>query len=449
MSATESFARPGDRPGERPGEERIWIEYRRLSDLRKLENNAKDHDIGGLHGSMNRWGYTAPITIDERTSTLAAGHGRIETLEQKRDAGENPPKRIVIDDDGEWTVPVVRGISFNSDADLRAYAIADNRHVELGGWIMENLADNLSMLAEHDELALEGTGFDADDLQQMLDDLDAQSGREEGNTDPDHVPDPPGEPVSGRGDVWLLGEHRVMCGDSTALADVEKLTLGEADAMWTDPPYGVSYVGKTKDALTISNDGEGAPALFADVLVCAEAVLKPGAPFYVAHPPGALSVRFGQAVLAHGWRIHQTLVWVKDSMVLGHADYHYKHEPMLYGYKPGSGRLGRGGDGWYGDNSQVSVFEVERPKASREHPTSKPVELIVRCLQNSTRRGDVVLEPFGGGGSTLIACEHLNRKARVMEIDPKYVDVICRRFQEFTGKLPVLESTGEAHDFTA
>jgi DNA modification methylase len=160
----------------------------------------------------------------------------------------------------------------------------------------------------------------------------------------------------------------------------------------------------------------------------------PGARLYVAHPAGELSLTFGQCFVAQGWRLRQTLVWVKDHFVLGRSDYHYRHEPLLYGHKPGEGRIGRGAKGWFGDNAQDSVLEFPRPRASRDHPTTKPPELIERCLRNSSRRGDRVLDPFAGSGSTLVACEVAGRAARLLETDPRYCDVIVGRFERLTGR---------------
>ncbi len=177
--------------------------------------------------------------------------------------------------------------------------------------------------------------------------------------------------------------------------------------------------------------------LLRDSFLRASDVLAPGAPFYIAHPAGALSLVFQQALVDVGWRHHQTLVWVKDSLVLGHSDHHFRHEPILYGWTPGPGRSGRGahdGSRWYGDDSQTTVLEVPRPKRSADHPTSKPVELVARCLRNSTRRGDIVYEPFAGSGSTLIACEQLGRVCLAVEIDARYADVIVRRWETLTGK---------------
>ncbi len=256
------------------------------------------------------------------------------------------------------------------------------------------------------------------------------------------------------GDVWLLGPHRVMCGDSKVPTDVERLMDGAlAGLLWTDPPYGVEYVGKTRLALTIENDDAfGLPGLLRGFMAAAAPALEPSSPFYIAAPAGPLYVVFLQAIAESDWRYHQELVWRKDTMVLGHSDYHYAHEPLLYGYLPGPGRPGRGaheGTRWWGDHSQVSVIDCPRPKRSEEHPTMKPVALIERCFQNSSRPGGAVLDPFGGSGSTLIACEQTRRVAYLMEIDPHYVDVIAKRYQDFTGDVPILERTGAAVDFSA
>jgi len=206
--------------------------------------------------------------------------------------------------------------------------------------------------------------------------------------------------------------------------------------MWTDPPYGVGYVGKTARALRIANDeAEQGPAVFA--AACRVAPLAPSAPFYVAVPAGPRQLDFLLAVRDVGWRLHQELIWVKNSIVLGHSDYHYAHEPILYGYTPGAGRPGRGahaGTRWYGDNSASSVLEYDKPARSIEHPTMKPVALVEECLANSTRAGDAIYEPFAGSGSTLIAAERLGRCCHAIEIDPAYAQVTIERWGAFTGE---------------
>jgi site-specific DNA-methyltransferase (adenine-specific) len=212
-----------------------------------------------------------------------------------------------------------------------------------------------------------------------------------------------------------------------------------AALLWTDPPYGVDYEGKTKAKLRIANDrSDGLDSLLADSFAAVDEVLADGAPLYVAAPGGRLLLAFAEAFLDVGWDLRQTLVWVKDSMVLGRSDYHYRHEQLLYGFKSGPGRLGRGGKHWHGSDSETSVFEVDRPRASREHPTMKPPELIERALLNSSRRRSVVLDPFAGSGSTLVACERTGRRARLVELDPRYCDVVCERWERLTGKRAVV-----------
>jgi len=237
------------------------------------------------------------------------------------------------------------------------------------------------------------------------------------------------------------------------MAAVEAMLGGDrADCMWTDPPYGVNYTGKTKDALTISNDGaDDLPSLLAGAYAVATAALKPGSAVYVAHPPGGLHRVFLEAFFAAGWKFHEGLVWDKGTMVLGHSDYHFRHEPIMYGYTAGEGRRGRGGAGWYGDNSQTSVFEIPKPSRSEDHPTMKPVALVTAMLANSCPRKGLVYEPFGGSGTTLIAAHELGMRAAVVELDPRYADVILRRAEAFTQVTPervLPDGTTEPVSFT-
>jgi len=311
-------------------------------------------------------------------------------------------------------------------------ALRDNQ--QWGEWHEDELAELLYTLNEAGS-AIDLLGFDQKEIDRLLSSVSGDGGL----TDEDAVPEAPEEPVTKPGDLWLLGEHRVLCGDSTKAEDLDRLMGSErAACLWTDPPYGVEYVGKTKDALKIQNDGaEGLPGLLAAAFGGVNEVMRDGCPFYVAHPAGALSLVFWQAVAGAGWKIHEGLVWVKDSMVLGHSDYHYRHEPILYGWKPGGDRT------WIGGRSETSVFEIPRPKASPDHPTGKPVALVEAHLRNSSGLGGVVLDPFLGSGTTLIACEKLGRRCYGMEIAENYTDVIVRRWQDFTGREATLEATGE------
>lgn len=412
-----------------------------ITDLDRFPGNAKRGDIEAIRSSIRRHGqYRSLVVRDTSTGryTILAGN---HTHDAIRAEGH----------------PVARcEIIQCTDDEARRINLADNRLSEIGTFDNDALTELLSYL----DGDFEGTGYTQDDVDALL-------GIEElpvALTDVDDVPEPPAEPVSGPGDIWLLGPHRLLCGDSTDIAAVEAMLDGDcADCMWTDPPYGVAIVGgshalspaerKARGGKTIENDSnpDDLPVLLAGAFAVATAALRAGAPVYISHPPGPLSLDFARAFQQAGWLLRQNLIWVKDSMVLGRSDYHYRHEPILYGFTdpdPKSGRLGRGGEHWFGDNAQTSVLEVPKPPRSEDHPTMKPVELVTRCLNNSCPPGGLVYEPFGGSGTTLLAAHTTGRAARVVELDPRYADVICRRYQEHTGDLPILDATGEEHDFT-
>ncbi|HEX9236312.1 MAG TPA: DNA modification methylase [Actinomycetota bacterium] len=255
-----------------------------------------------------------------------------------------------------------------------------------------------------------------------------------GVVDPDEIPEP-SKPRAKPGEIFVLGEHRVACGDARDPELLGRLMGGDqAQLLLTDPPYGVGYSGKTPRRLRIANDTQdGLLELLKAAFAVIDLALAPGAPVYLFHPAGPASACFIDALRDVGWVIRQGLVWVKDSLVLGHGDFHYRHEPILYAAKAGK-PLARGRARWYGGNAETSVFEVPRPKASREHPTAKPVELISRLMANSSTYGDLVLDPFLGSGSTLIAAERLSRRAVGVEIDPLYVEVSIARWEAYTGR---------------
>jgi DNA modification methylase len=248
---------------------------------------------------------------------------------------------------------------------------------------------------------------------------------------------PPTDPITKPGDLWIMGDHRLLCGDSTKAEDVARLMGDDRAAMlWTDPPYGVEYVGGTADKLTIDNDYEiGLAALLIAAFANADAVMRPGAVFYIAHPD-IHAYEFIGAVRATGWTSARPPVvhWVKDSLVLGRGDYHARSEPLLYGWKPGAPHHA------VRDRTQDNLWEVPRSKRSAEHPTMKPPELIARAIVNSSDQSEVVLDIFGGAGSTVVAAEQSNRRAYLMDIDPAYCDVTVRRWETLTGHTAVLES---------
>ncbi len=299
--------------------------------------------------------------------------------------------------------------------------------------------DPLGALATADPEALADLIARQKDASEVLRRLMARTLAEAGpvirQRDPDDAPALPRTPSTRPGDLLVLGSHRVLCADARSSEAIDSLMEGElARMMIADPPYGVSYAGKTPRALRIAGDEASETRDLLDRGFAAIApALAPGAALYIFHPAGPAQVIFLQAFLAGGWELRQSLVWLKDSIVLGHADFHYRHEPVLYGNTPCSHRFGRGASGWYGGHAESSVIEVPRPKASRLHPTAKPVELLRRFVANSSAPGDVVLDPFLGSGSSLVAAELLGRRCFGIEIDPAYVDVAVSRWEAFTG----------------
>ena len=403
-------------------ESKMWpadkVERRDLGSLLPYAKNSRTHSdaqVAQIAASMKEWGWTTPILIDE-SGQIIAGHGRI--LAARKLGYDQAP------------VMVAEGWS---DAKKRAYVIADNKLALNAGWDDELLALELSELGE--------LGFDMELTGFTLEEIDALTPEEiaPGLTDEDAVPEVQAEPVSKLGDVWLLGKHRVMCGDSTSIEALEQLCGGQLVDMWlTDPPYNVAYEGGTKDALTIKNDSmadDQFRQFLRDSYVAADAVMKPGAVFYIWHADSE-GYNFRGAAQDAGWKVRQCLIWKKSSLVMGRQDYHWKHEPCLYGWKDGSGHL------WAADRKQTTILEFDKPSRNGEHPTMKPVALFEYQMLNNTKGGDIVLDSFGGSGTTLLAAEKNGRYARLMELDPKYVDVIVRRWQEFTGKQATHAATG-------
>jgi DNA modification methylase len=309
----------------------------------------------------------------------------------------------------------------------RLWALRDNN--QYGEWHEQELAELLAELGG-DGIDLTLSGFSSAELDRLLSGMEVA-------VDPDDAPPLPlGEPFSRVGEVYELGSHRLLCGDARDSAMLAQLMQGErAELLMTDPPYGVAYVGRTARELTIANDDpDGLASLLRAAFANVDSALAPSARFYIAAPAAWQGTEFRLAIREVGWHLHQCLVWVKNTLVLGHSDHHFQHEDVLYGWKPGEGRPGRGrhkGSRWYGDNRQSTTFFCSRPARSAEHPTMKPVALLGAQLQNSSRRGDLVIDPFAGSGSTLIACEQLDRRCFAIELDPRYCDVIRSRYRNF------------------
>jgi len=391
------------------------IESLPVSDLIPYARNSRTHSdeqVTQIAASIREFGFTNPVLIDSN-GTIIAGHGRVMAA-----------KKV-----GLAEVPCLR-LKHLSPSQIRAYVIADNKLALNAGWDDEMLKAELLTLQE-EGFNTDLTGFSDDELNALL-----NSEIIEGQTDPDEIPEPPVEPVTKLGDIWVLGNHRLMCGDSTSIDSAMKLMgKDQSDLLITDPPYNVAYEGKTEERLTIENDSmenDQFRQFLRDVYSTANSVMREGAVFYIWHADSE-GHNFRAAAFETGWKVRQCLIWNKNSLVMGRQDYHWKHEPCLYGWKDGAAHY------WGSDRTQTTVLNFNRPSRSTEHPTMKPLELFEYQIGNSSKPNDVVLDLFGGSGTTAIACERLSRKARLMELDPKYCDVIVKRWEDFTGKKAVLQ----------
>ena len=389
-----------------------------IESLIPYAKNSRTHSaeqVAQIASSIREFGWTNPVLIDSQ-GTIIAGHGRVMAARALN---------IV-------EIPCIR-LTHLSESQIRAYVIADNKLALNAGWDEEMLNSELRALAEEGDI-VKMTGFSDEELAELLLPPEVEL-----TGDLDEVPEPPVDPITKTGDLWVLGEHRVLCGDSTKAEDVGRLMGGDtAAAVLSDPPYGVSYVGKTKDALEVHNDGrETLGPLLRESLGLASEHCHAGGIWYIAAPPGPQFLEFAVVLTDMGvWR--QTLVWAKQSLVMGHSDYHYQHEAIFYGWKPGAGHKAPP------DRKQTTLWHYDRPTSSREHPTMKPVALFAKMIENSTTVSSLIYDPFGGSGTTLIAAEQLGRKCYGMEISPAYCDVIVNRWQNATNKIAVHAITGKS-----
>jgi len=399
------------------------IEQWPTAKLLPYARNARTHSddqVAQIAASIAEFGFTNPILAGS-DGVIVAGHGRLAAARKL----------------GLAVVPVVV-LDHLSATQRRALVIADNRIAENAGWDDAMLRIEIASLQD-DDFDVSLTGFDADALAELMagDEPDA-----EGETDDDAVPEVSETPVSRPGDVWLLGGHRLLCSDSTVAESYDRVLDGEpVDMVFTDPPYNVNYANSAKDKMrgkdrAILNDnlGDG----FYDFLLAA---LTPT----IAHCRGGIYVAMSSSELdvlqaafrAAGGKWSTFIIWAKNTFTLGRADYQRQYEPILYGWPEGAQRH------WCGDRDQGDVWNIKKPQKNDLHPTMKPVELVERAIRNSSRPGNVVLDPFGGSGTTLIAAEKSGRLARLIELDPKYADVIVRRWQDWTGKQATREADGQ------
>ena len=397
----------------------LKIETIPIDKIYAYENNAKLHpqeQIDQIVKSMQEFGNNDPIAIDENNQVIE-GHGRLLALKQM----------------GEKEAPVIR-LSHLSEEQKKAYILVHNQLTLNTGFDEELLKTELESIV----------GIDMGDFGFDLDIVDLEEETTEAVEDVDFDPTPPEEPKTKRGDLYRLGEHYLLCGDSTSAEDVKRLMSAsgeeeQIDLFCSDPPYGVSYVGGTDESLTIQNDSltdDELQAFLTDIFINVNDHLKPGGSFYIWHA-SSTALEFLHAMRAVGWVDRQQLVWVKNSMVLGRSDFQWRHEPCFYGWKSGAAH------NWHSDRKQTTVLEFDKPARNGDHPTMKPVPLIAYQVECSTKRGEIVFDACSGSGTIGIACEQTGRRARMMEIDERYCDVIVRRWEELTGEKAILLNGAE------
>lgn len=384
----------------------LIIEYVPIGDIKPYERNAKLHpqeQIEQIKNSIQEFGFDDPIAV-WKDNIVIEGHGRL----------------IAAQELGYKEIPVIRLDSL-TDEQRKAYMLVHNKLTMDTGFDLELLNIELGSINDIDmtEFGFEFEMF-SDDSSEVVED--------------DYNEELPEEPKSKLGDIYQLGRHRLMCGDSTNVEQVKVLTNGDlVDMLLTDPPYNVAYEGKTKDKLKIKNDNMEDTAFrqfLCSAFSAANEVMKAGAVYYIWHSDSE-GYNFRGACHDIGWQVREVLIWNKNSMVLGRQDYQWKHEPCLYGWKDGASHL------WASDRKQTTVIDFNKPNKSDIHPTMKPVGLFDYQIQNNTKGGDIVLDLFNGSGTTIIACEQNGRKAYCMELDPKYVDAAIDRWEKFTGQKAV------------
>lgn len=396
------------------------IEVVPIQKLIPYASNSRTHSedqIAEIAGSIREFGFTNPVLIGN-DDTIYAGHGRVMAARKL----------------GMESVPCIR-LGHLTSIQAKAYVIADNKLALNAGWDEKTLKAELELLKTED-FNIDLLGFSDEELNLLL-----NNEKVEGNTDPDEIPEPPVEPVTKTGDLWILGNHKLLCGDSTSIDSVQNLMNGsKADMIFTDPPYGVSYEGghNTKKRQQIKNDaldGENLTGLFYGALSVAVTVAQDHAAFYVWYAERK-SIETFRAFHDLPLKLRAIIQWYKVESGLGAfmAQYIPNCEPCIYAFKSGCSPQ------WFGPTNEKTVWELKKETRNNFHPTQKPVELSERAITNSSKQGQIVLDLFGGSGSTLIGCERTGRHARLMELDPKYCDVIVKRWEDFTGKKAVLES---------
>ena len=407
----------------------IHIEYRPVESLIPYARNAKQHSdaqVAQIAASIREFGWGAPILIDGQNNVIA-GHGRLLAARKL----------------GIAEVPVVP-MSHLSDTQRRALILADNKIGENASWDSELLTMELADLKDAG-VDLGIMGFSQEDWEALL--AGAEQNHE-GLTDDDVVPEMSATAISKPGDLWVLGDHKLFCGDATQAGSYAALLGDElVDMTFTDPPYNVNYAHTPKDKLR----GKHRPILNDNLGESFGRFLRAACQQILAHTKGAVYLAMSSSELdtlqaayrGAGGKWSTFIIWAKNTFTLGRADYQRQYEPILYGWREGAEHY------WCGARDQGDVWQIKKPIKNDLHPTMKPVELVERAVRNSSKTRDLILDPFGGSGSTLIACEKAGRRARIMELDPKYVDVIVRRWQQYTGRQATLQQDGRFFDQVA
>ena len=369
----------------------------KISDIKEYDNNPRKNDnaVEAVASSIRSFGFKVPIIIDSN-NVIIAGHTRLKAS-----------KKL-----GYTEVPCLIASDLTSEQ-VKAFRLADNKVSELAEWDLDKLSEELSFI----EMDMEQFGFE--DLEQELE-------RDVLEDEFDENEELPITPYAKKGDIFLLGNHRLMCGDSTIADDVTKLTDGkQMDMIFTDPPYNVDYEGST--GMKIQNDKQKDEDFYnflSSAFINMANSVKPGGAIYCCHADTE-GLNFRTAFKNAGFKLAECLIWVKNSLVLGRQDYHWRHEPILYGWKEGGAHY------FVDDRTQDTNWEYNKPKANNLHPTMKPLELVGKAIKNSSRKGELILDLFGGSGSSLIASEQIERNAYLMELDERYVDVIVKRYLKF------------------
>jgi len=382
----------------------MQIEYKNIKQLKEYEKNPRNNEeaVKYVANSIKEFGFKVPIIVD-KNNVIVAGHTRYKAS-----------KLLKLE-----TVPVIVADDL-TDEQIKAFRLADNKVSEVSEWNFDLLSGELEGLSDFFDMTDFGfeLNLETDDKPIQEDDFCLD----------DAIPD---EPKSKYGDIYQLGNHRLMCGDSTKPEDVDKLMNGaKADLLITDPPYNVDYNGNTEDKLKIKNDNLKANEfynLLFNAFTNANRVLKEGASFYVWYASREV-VNFHTTIENSGFSVREELIWKKNALVLGRSDYQWIHEPCMYGWKDGAGHQ------WFNDRKQTTVIEWDRPLHNDIHPTMKPIGLFDYEICNSSKKGDCILDLFGGSGTTIMACEQNGRVAYTMELDPKYVDAILTRWETYTGE---------------